>query len=132
MCKQLLNSKLPLTSVIIMVSDELTLDEKRLLFRFRTQTYDCKANYKWNYQDTKCSFCDLEDSQEHLLHCSQFSDLKLERIKYEHIFGPIQEQLKIVKVLTHIDQKRSASANSSSNTGSQAHLHGASCTSNCI
>ena len=115
-----------------MVSDELTLDEKRLLFRFRTQTYDCKANYKWNYQDTKCSFCDLEDSQEHLLHCSQFSDLKLERIKYEHIFGPIQEQLKIVKVLTHIDQKRSASANSSSNTGSQAHLHGASCTSNCI
>ena len=84
------------------------------------------------FKDTKCSFCDQEDFQEHLLNCSQFSDLKLEIIKYEDIFGPIQEQLKIVKVLTHIDQKRSASANSSSTTGSQAHLHGASCTSNCI
>ena len=30
-----------------MVSDKLAIDEKRLLFKFRTQTHDSRANYKW-------------------------------------------------------------------------------------
>ena len=115
-----------------LVSDDLTLDEKRLIFKFRTHTYHCKSNFKWNHLDTKCSFCDLDDTQEHLLHCKQFSDLNLKTMKYEHIFGTVQEQLKIVKILTLIDQKRSAIENISSTPGSQAHHFGASYTSNCV
>ena len=111
-------------------NNSLTIDEKHLLFKYRTYTYNCKANYKWNYPDTKCSFCNSDDTQEHQLVCSIASDLNLSStsIKYEQIFGTLAEQQQIVKVLTLIDQKRYTTNQISSFTGSQAHQSGASCT----
>jgi len=111
-------------------NNSLTIDEKHLLFKYRTYTYNCKANYKWNYPDTTCSFCTSIDNQEHQLTCSITSTLNLNSnsIKYEHIFGTIAEQQRIVKVLTLIDQKRSTVTETSSFIGSQAHQPGASCT----
>ena len=111
-------------------SNSMTIEEKQLLFKYRTYTYNCKANYKWNYPDTKCTFCTSVDNQEHQLTCSITSTLNVNStsIKYEHIFGTIAEQQRIVKVLTLIDQKRSTLNETSSFIGSQAHQLGASCT----
>ena len=58
-------------------SETLTLQEKQLIFRFRTYTYNCKANFKGSYSDTLCKFCNLDDTQEHLLSCKLFKDLNL-------------------------------------------------------
>ena len=114
-----------------LTSSNMSLAEKKLLFRFRTHTYDCKANFRWNFTDTKCSICTLDDTQQHLLNCPMFNDLNTQSIKYEHIFGTLEEQLRITKVLMLIDQKRSE-MNKSSTIGSQAHPLDASCTTlNC-
>ena len=105
----------------------MTKKEIQLLFRFRTYTYDCKENYRWNNTDIRCSTCKLDETQEHLIHCTQFIDITKQSIKYEHIFGKLSDQIKIIKILMLIDQRRSIESKSSSNTGSQVHLLGASC-----
>ena len=113
-------------------SNTMSKEETQLLLRFRTYTYDCKENYRWNNTDIKCSTCKLDETQEHLIHCTQFTDITKQlpqSIKYEHIFGKLSEQIKIIKVLMLIDQRRSIKSKSSSTTGSQVHLLGASCTS---
>ena len=52
-------------------SKKLSLQEKQLLFKLRTYTYECKANFQNKYQDNLlCNFCDKEDNQEHLISCS--------------------------------------------------------------
>ena len=109
-------------------SNTMTKEEIQLLFRFRTYTYDCKENYRWNNTDIRCSTCKLDETQEHLIHCTQFIDITKQSIKYEHIFGKLSDQIKIIKILMLIDQRRSIESKSSSNTGSQVHLLGASCT----
>ena len=51
--------------------DSLSLQEKQLLFKFRTFTYEVKNNYKYKYKsDLTCHNCTETDSQEHLLDCS--------------------------------------------------------------
>ena len=46
--------------------DQLNIQEKQLLFKFRTQTYDCKANYRRMYEpNLSCLMCGAEDTQEH-------------------------------------------------------------------
>ena len=108
-------------------SDTLSIQEKQLLFKFRTYTYNCKANFKGSYNTTQCNFCNSEDTQEHLFHCQLFKDLNLNPYKHQHIFGSLKEQTEIVKILTLIDQRRTTE-NYNPSYGSQAHQHGASCT----
>lgn len=75
----------------------LTLDEKQLLFMFRTRTYDCKGNLKSNYgSDLVYFFCLEEDLQQHLLHCKITDDVNTENVKYEDLL--LDKQVKIVKI----------------------------------
>ena len=113
-------------------TDKMSQEEKKLLFKFRTNTYDCKVNFRWNFSDTKCLVCTQEDTQEHLINCPMFDNLNLESFRYENIFGKLEEQIKLIKVLNLIDQKRSELSKSSL-TGGQAQPLDASCTTtNCI
>ena len=106
-----------------LMSSELTTDEKQLLFSFRTNTFQCKENYKFKYgSDLNCEICSQIDSQPHLLTCKVTDNLDLSGVKYSDIFGTVKEQIKIIKILKQIVSKRNLLLiNSSSTCGSQAH-----------
>ena len=105
------------------MSSELTTDEKQLLFSFRTNTFQCKENYKFKYgSDLNCEICSQIDSQPHLLTCKVTDNLDLSGVKYSDIYGTVKEQIKIIKILKQIVSKRNLLLiNSSSTCGSQAH-----------
>ena len=84
----------------------LSLKEKQLLFKFRTYTYACKANFRSKYQaNMLCIVCNQEDTQEHLLSC-KVSESQTTGVHFSDIFGTLKEQCKIIKLLAVIDSKR--------------------------
>lgn len=87
---------------------ELTVDEKQLLFQFRTRTFNCRENFKNKYgSDLTCFACKGEDTQQHLLNnCTVSAGINTDDCDYEDIFGPVQKQIKICKVLKKIASKR--------------------------
>ena len=102
--------------------DSLSLQEKQLLFKFRTFTYEVKNNYKYKYKsDLTCHNCTETDSQEHLLNCSIADNISKDNCKPDDIFNNLEKQIKIVRILVQIDQKRQLSEKYSSSSGSQEH-----------
>ena len=102
-------------------SDCLSTEEKQLLFKFRTKTYPCKTNFKNQYgPDLSCPVCLKEDSPDHLLQCT-IHDIDISDTKYQHIFGNIEQQSKIIKILKKIDGIRNNYQNKSPPRGSQVH-----------
>ena len=103
-----------------LVSNSLSTQEKQLLFSFRSHTYQCKANYSYIYgTNLQCNHCTEIDNQQHLLNCKLVEGINLNGSKYSDIFGSIDAQTKIIKVLKQVTDKRK---NTSSISGSQAHL----------
>ena len=51
----------------------LSLDEKRLIFKCRTDNIDLRGNFSWKYKRLLCISCDLSfiDNTEHLLLCTE-------------------------------------------------------------
>ena len=102
-------------------TDNLSLEEKQLLFQFRTRTYPCKTNFKNQYgPDLSCHACLKEDSPDHLLQCN-IHDIDTSDIEYQHIFGNIEQQTRIIKILKKIDVIRNNLLNKSPSSGSQVH-----------
>ena len=88
-----------------LVTKALSLQEKQILFKFRTYTYECKANYKNKFHaDLKCIDCGQLDTQEHIFDCSLLS---ISDVKHSDIFGTLEEQCKAAKLLAKINQLRS-------------------------
>ena len=52
---------------------EITLDEKKWLFKCRTDDIDIKGNFCWKYESHSCISCKLDilENNEHLLNCKQ-------------------------------------------------------------
>ena len=104
-----------------LISDSMSTEEKQLLFKFRTQTYPCKTNFRKLYEpDLSCSICLKEDNPEHLLTCSN-QGIDTSGLNYNDIFGDIKKQVKIIKVLKQITTHRNIIMNTSPTSGSQAH-----------
>ena len=65
-----------------LISDQLSLEEKRLLFQIRNQTCDLKTNYRQLYSNNMlCRLCaEQEESEIHLMMCDEVVDdqLKIE------------------------------------------------------
>ena len=103
-------------------SETLTLQEKQLLFQFRTYTYDVKSNFKNKYNnDLNCPKCQVIESQEHLFKCSITAELSTDDSQHEHVFGNLEDQKKIVKVLTKFYQRRTLNSKHTSLAGSHVH-----------
>ena len=86
--------------------EELTTEEKRLLFKLRISMVQLKANFKNSYRENlHCEMCNdynSEESQMHHLECqfpTSHPDLKVEikTVKYEDIFKDLPIQIKAVK-----------------------------------
>ena len=64
---------------------------------------DVKVNFKKQYLDTKCNFCDQEETQSHLMECSKilqncqelYNDVEVD---YEDMNKSCSLQLKMVKL----------------------------------
>ena len=106
-----------------LISNQLNTGEKQLLFQLRTRSYDCKVNYRALYKNQlACSICGQEDNQQHLLSCSTTAHgLDLKNVQYSDIFGTVEKQVRITKILMQISNRRKVIQKSSSN-GSQVHL----------
>ena len=93
--------------------NNLTDDEKCLLFQLRVRQTDVKCNYKNKYLNHNCDLCtsNEKDEQYHLLHC----DFLIKNCKnladnitveYEDIFEDKEKQFKAVKLLFEVWEKR--------------------------
>ena len=90
-----------------LTSEQLNLEEKQLLFQFRTQTYNCKSNFRKRYEpDLSCFVCQADDTQKHLLNCNVADEVDTENIEYEDIFKSVENQVRVAKILKKIHSKR--------------------------
>ena len=77
--------------------------DARLLFKFRTRMYSVKANFSTKYENNMlCDLCtSAECTQQHLLQCPVIKEfipeIKSSTVKYEYLFGNIEEMKQIVK-----------------------------------
>ena len=104
-----------------LLTDNLTTEEKHLLFKFRTNTYPCKTNFRRLYEpDLSCPICFEEDRPEHLLNCTT-QGVDTIGVKFSDIFGNINQQTKITKVLKQINENRNIIMQQTPTLGSQVH-----------
>ena len=89
-----------------LISDEMSTDEKKVLFALKTRAVNVKTNYSSNLTDYQCRLChkvEEKESEIHIMKCeSIISDncLKndLTTISYEDIFGTLEQQIVAAKV----------------------------------
>ena len=93
--------------------ERLSPKEVQLLFSLRTRMFDCKANFKNQYQnDLWCKLCDIfVDCQSHLMQCPILKGCIPElrsnqEIKYEDIFLGIEFQVKAIKLIAKVIECR--------------------------
>ena len=93
-------------------SDQLSTNEKKLLFSLRTRSVDVKRNYKNKHKfNMLCSLC-KDDSEEetelHLLKCPKIldetkDDIDITEAKYEDIFSnDLDDQVVITKIFKEV------------------------------
>ena len=97
-------------------SENLSTNEKKLLFSLRTRSYDVKSNYKNKFKfNMQCRYCENEsevESEVHLINCSKISenidpDVDLADACYDNIFSEeIEDQVSITKVFNNIQRTR--------------------------
>ena len=93
----------------------MSTQEKQVLFKLRTRSFDCKANYPNKFNSLQCDFCEQIDYQDHLLDCIASTEgLNTQGIKYSDIFGNIAQQIKVAKVMRQIADKRKSLHNTPS------------------
>ena len=86
-------------------SNELSTEDKRLLFSMRCRVNEVKCNYRTKYKNNiTCSLCDSnsEESEVHLLQCESIisePDVKdsIPQMEYSYIFAEVKKQIKAVK-----------------------------------
>ena len=99
-----------------LVSQDLSIREKKLLFSLRTRMFHVKTNYKKKYEfNMQCSLCDdnpESESEKHLLKCtkilSNLSDpIEVQNANYEDIFSSnLEDQVKITQIFTKVVKSR--------------------------
>jgi len=89
-----------------LTSDKMSTRQKQLLFKLRTGTTPNKANFRNQYKNNlSCILCKdprSEESLSHLLRCTFLENIpglaEVTQIKSEDIYGPLEDQIKAVKV----------------------------------
>ena len=90
-----------------LICEQLTTEDKQLLFALKTRTVDVKTNYKSMFSNLQCRLCNSlaeDESEIHVMKCIKIiSDESLkkqtETISYSDIFGSMKQQISAVKVL---------------------------------
>ena len=88
------------------VSNKFTNKEKSLLFNLRSMCEnEFRDNFHNRFQSYQCEFCFNLDTQQHALSCKETTQhldmedkLILQSLSYNDLFGPVEEQLRLVKI----------------------------------
>ena len=86
--------------------------DAKFIFKMRTRMYNVKCNFKNQYGDNLvCNLCKMEEeSQEHLLQCKVLKtfvpEISEQDLKYESIFGDIEDVIKVSKLLYKVTKER--------------------------
>ena len=94
-----------------LLTEKLSLSEKRLLFSLRIRMLEVKNNFKSKYgENLKCSLCENhQEDQEHLLICPEIvSEVDTSQILYKDIFGTIEKQIEAVKIWKQVQKVRNS------------------------
>jgi hypothetical protein len=94
-----------------LVTHKLTNKEKSLLFNLRCQSVKgIRQNFsKMYFGDIQCRLCNLAiDSQDHTMKCSVLKKHYTwsEDIKYDFIYGSLEDQVEVVKVISSLLEVR--------------------------
>ena len=111
-----------------LVTDQLSIEQKQLLFNLRTRMVFVKCNYRNKYQgNLQCCLCDSqpEDSQEHLLVCPPLlNEVDVDQtVEYMDIFGSIEKQIKAVRYLSKIMSVRKLKLKETDISHGRNHVH---------
>ena len=93
-------------------SINLTLNERKWIFKCRTNDLDLKANFQWKHENIWCISCktDSPETNEHLLECSTLlgaNEIVSYIPEYEELFSKDQDEvLYISRVLKENFQNR--------------------------
>ena len=110
----------------------LSTAEKQLLFLMKTRMNNLKWNYKSKYKNNlDCSLCrqNVQESEAHLLQCDELTtELRIcdemKEVKYEDIYGSLQEQVRAVKLWKRIFKIRTWKIEQRKRSpGHQVHQH---------
>ena len=92
-----------------LLSNELNITEKLLLFKLRTQMTDVRANFSSKYENINCNLCDLQEPQTdwHLLECPKIVQLcsKLNndnQTEYQDLLENLDSQMRAIKIFEAI------------------------------
>ena len=87
-----------------LISEEITLEQKRLLFQMRNFMCDVKTNYKCQYSNNmQCRLCDQgEESVDHLLMCDQLISSHSGNITHSDVWSSITRQESAIRVLQEL------------------------------
>ena len=89
-----------------MTCQEISTDEKELLFALKTKTVNVKTNYSSGYKDNmQCRLCGKpgeDESEIHILTCQHIVNEnglrgQLDNLVYSDIFGSLKKQIEAVK-----------------------------------
>ena len=91
-----------------LTSDKISTEQKQTLFMLRTRMVDVKSNFSEKYGNIlTCHFCTEEESQSHLLICTQITvGIDTSGVKHDDIFGNLEMQEKVARVFTKILKQR--------------------------
>ena len=84
---------------------DLSLDEKKWIFKCRTDDLDLQGNFQWKYRTNSCISCKLNilENNEHLLNCSKLlgkNEIVSYIPSYKELFGnDLNEQVYVSRIL---------------------------------
>ena len=84
---------------------DLSLDEKKWIFKCRTDDIDLKGNFQWKYETHSCISCkqNIFENNDHLLNCNQLlgrNEIISYIPSYGELFGnELDEQVYVSRIL---------------------------------
>ena len=90
-------------------SQNLNINQKKLIFKLRTRMFQVKSNFKNNnMKNMKCPCCNIEvDDQIHLIKCEKLDAAKVDNSEYFTLFGNNDEKMsKMIQKLEKITKQR--------------------------
>ena len=92
--------------------NELSIDDKKFLYKCRKSDLDIRGNRKWKYKNITCISCEenIIENTRHLFECEKLicgKKILKKSLKYDDIFGEnIEKQYMVLKILKENYEKR--------------------------
>ena len=110
--KQIVYEELIMAEYLISTEEDISIEERKWIFKCRVEDIDIKGNQRWKYTDISCSSCmkKIDETQIHLLNCEVLLG-KNENISYipeysELYTGNLKEQAYVSRILKENHERR--------------------------